>query len=34
MNKEEIIEALTFVGFLILGIGMFFCLWTIHTLIN
>jgi len=29
MNKEQIIEALTFIAYTIIGVGMFFCLWSI-----
>jgi len=32
MNKKEILEALTIIGYTILGLGMFFCIWSISTI--
>jgi len=29
MNKEQFKEFITFISFMILGVGIFFCLWSI-----
>jgi len=34
MNKKEIVEFLTFAGFMILGLGIFFCLWSISVIFS
>lgn len=34
MNKEQFKELLTFVSFMVLGIGIFFCLWSISEIFS
>jgi len=32
MNKKKILEALTIIGYIILGLGILFCIWSISIL--
>jgi len=34
MNKKEIVEFLTFASFMILGIAIFFCLWSVSVIFS
>jgi hypothetical protein len=34
MSKEEIKEALRFIAYTIIGVAMFFCLWSISVIFN